>query len=153
MLISMDSIRREMFPKPTYSDQERDAAYRSFVLIASFLSRAGVNVIMDGTGHKIVWRRLARQECPRFVEVYLKCPIEICIERETKRRNNNDVRRKLYVRALARLKRGRKIRGLGKMPGIDEPFEESPDPEIVLESSSERPELLAKRALQELSKY
>ena len=152
ILISMDSIRKKIFPNPTYSDQERNAAYRSFVLIASFLSRAGLSVILDGTGHKLVWRKFARQECPKFVEVYLKCPIEICIERESKRTNNSAVRRKLYATALARLKKGKRIQGLGKMPGVDERYEESPNAEIILDSSVEKPKLLAKRAVEELSR-
>lgn len=153
LLISMDSIRKKMFPNPTYSDSERDAAYRSLALIASFISKTGTSVILDGTGHKLVWRKFARQVCPKFVEVYLKCPIEICIERESRRKNNNAVRRRLYATALARLKKGRKTRGLGKMPGVDEPFEESPNAEIILDASLEKPRVLVERALAELSKY
>ncbi len=153
ILVSMDSIRRKIFPNPTYSDQERDAAYRSFALIASFLSRAGLSVILDGTGHKLVWRKFARRECPKFVEVYLKCPIEICIERESKRTNNNAVRRKLYASALARLKAGKRIRGLGKMPGVDERYEESSNAEIILDSSVEKPKLLVEKAIEALSRY
>ena len=51
-LLSMDSIRKKIFPEPTYSDQERDAAYRSFVLIGSLLSASGISVLLDGVGHK-----------------------------------------------------------------------------------------------------
>jgi adenylylsulfate kinase len=153
ILVSMDSIRKKMFPNPTYSDQERDAAYRSFVLIASFLSKSGASVILDGTGHKLVWRKFARRECPKFVEVYLRCPIEICIERESRRTSNNAVRRKLYASALARLKKGKRMKGLGKMPGVDERFEESANAEIVLDSAFEAPKLLARRALKELARY
>jgi adenylylsulfate kinase len=149
----MDSIRKKIFPNPTYSDRERDAAYRSFALIASYLSKAGVPVILDGTGHKVVWRKFARKECPKFVEVYLKCPIEICIERESKRTNNNLVRQKLYATALARLKKGKRIQGLGKMPGVDERYEESSNAEIILDSSLEKPKILAEKAIEELAEY
>jgi adenylylsulfate kinase-like enzyme len=151
LLISMDSIRKKMFPKPTYSAAERDAAYRSFVLIGSFLSSVGITVILDGTGHKLVWREFARSQCKRFVEVYLKCPIEICIERETKRTNNDMVRKRLYANALARLKKGKRIRRLGKMPGVDEPFEESKRPDLILDSSSGKPKTLAKIVVDQLS--
>jgi adenylylsulfate kinase-like enzyme len=146
----MDSIRKRIFPKPTYSDEERDSAYRCFVLIASFLSSSGIIVLLDGTGHKLIWRSLARKEFPNFVEVYVKCPIETCIERESKRKNNTSVRKKLYLSALARLKRGTKIAGVGKVPGIDEPFEESKRPEIVLDSFRETPRELALRTLKVL---
>ena len=150
--ISMDSIRKKIFPKPTYDDQERDAAYRSFVLVASYASKAGATVVLDGTGHRLSWRKLARNECPRFVEVYVKCPVEVCMERETHRRNNTAVRQRLYQAALARLKGGKKIRGLGKVPGIDEPFEESKSADIVLDSSLEKPEVLAQRVMKILTR-
>jgi len=153
ILVSMDSIRKKIFPKPNYADQERDAAYRSFVLIGSFLSKAGATVLLDATGHKLAWRYFARKECPRFVEVYIKCPIEICIKRESTRKNNNAVRKKLYLNALARLRKGKRISGLGKVPGVDEPFEESPSAEIVLDSSHESPRLLAEKAIKKLRRF
>lgn len=147
-LVQMDSIRKLIFPDPTYSDQERDAAYRSFVLIAKFLSENGVAVLLDGTGHKLAWREFARQQCPNFVEAYLKCPAEIAIQRETSRVDG--IRAKLYLDALDRLKTGKKIEGLGKVPGVDEPFEQSPSPEIVIDSSKRDPSSLVSEALQAL---
>jgi len=150
----MDSIRKKIFPEPTYSDQERDAAYRSFVLMGSLLSTSGVLVLLDAVGHKKVWRDLAREECPKFVEVYVKCPIEICIQRETNRPADPDgVRARLYRDALDRLKSGKRIEGLGKVPGVDEPFEESDSPEIVIDSSKELPEILADRVIHALHRY
>jgi adenylylsulfate kinase-like enzyme len=150
--VEMDSIRKKIFPTPNYSDEERDAAYRSFVLLGSFLSSNGVAVLLDGVGHKRVWRDLAREECPKFVEVYVKCSIEICIQRETSRLSDR-VRQKLYRDALERLKTGAKIEGLGKVPGVDEPYEESPAPEIVLDSSIKKPETLIDQAYGELAKF
>ena len=153
-LLSMDTIRQKIFPNPSYSDEERDTAYRALVLAASLLSAAGITVLLDGSGHKKAWRDLARQECPRFVEVYVKCPLELCIERETRRTEGADgVRKKLYLDALERLKTGKKEEGLGKVPGVDEPFEESPSPEIILDSSKEVPSLLIERAMRGLSKF
>ena len=132
--VSMDEIRSKIFLEPRYDDRERDAAYRSFVLIARFLSDAGKNAILDGTGHRLAWREFARKECETFIEVYLRCPIEVCIERETGRKNDA-VRQNLYRDALERLKSGRKISGLGKVPGVDEPFEESQHPEISIDAT------------------
>lgn len=134
-LLSMDNIRAKIFPDPKYTDEERDAAYRAFVILGSTLSHAGVNVILDATAHKKAWRELARVECPWFVEVFVKCPLELCMERETNRLNQSQVRKKLYADALERLKSGKSFSGLGKVPGIDEPFEENPKAEIVVDSS------------------
>jgi adenylylsulfate kinase-like enzyme len=151
-LVEMDSIRKKIFPSPTYSDEERDAAYRAFVMMGSLLSSNRVATLLDGVGHKRIWRELARQECSKFVEVYVKCPIEICIQRETGR-TGDKVRENLYRDALERLTSGKKIEGLGKVPGVDEPYEESVSPEIVIDSTTERPETLINQALKALSKF
>ncbi len=149
--ISMDEIRPKIFPEPKYDDSERDAAYRAFVLLGSNLASNGINVILDGTGHKVVWRNFARSECERFIEIYLRCPIELCIRRETKRMGKGDVRSKLYLDALKRLETGEKIQGLGKMPGVDEPFEESTNPEITVDSSRP-PQEVAEDVMSQLSR-
>ena len=151
-LVEMDSIRKKIFPDPTYSDEERDAAYRAFVMMGSLLSSNGVAVLLDGVGHKRIWRELAREECPNFAEVYVKCPIEICIQRETGRIGDK-VREKLYQDALERLKSGRKIEGLGKVPGLDESYEKSASPEIVIDSSTKSPGSLIDQTLKALSKF
>lgn len=154
ILVEMDSIRRKIISEPTYSDQERDTSYRSFVLIGSFLSKGGVTALLDGTGHKKIWRDFARRECSNFVEVYVNCPIEICIQRETSRTSaSGDIRQKLYLDALERLKNGKKIQGLGKVPGVDEPFEESDSPEIVIDSSRKNPDQLVDQAVNALSRF
>ncbi|HKW04422.1 MAG TPA: adenylyl-sulfate kinase [Nitrososphaerales archaeon] len=149
--LSMDELRKNLFPNPSYSNEERDLAYRTLGLIASFISRAGSNVIVDATAHKRKWRDLARKNCRNFVEIYIKCPVEICIQRETNRRGQKVIRKRLYLDALKRLKTGKKIKGLGKVPGVDERFEES-NPEIVIDSSSKRPPELANEIIARLKK-
>ena len=151
IIVSMDSLRRKIFPNPRYTDEERDAAYRAFVVLGSMLSNAGKNVVLDGTGHKKMWRDFARSECPRFVEVYVKCPIEICMERETTRPDQNGVRKKLYLDATERLKTGKSFAGLGNVPGVDEPFEED-ESEIVVDSSQGSVESQTRHVISELQK-
>ena len=63
------------------------------------------------------------------------------------------MRRKLYLDALERLKTGKKEEGLGKVPGVDEPFEESESPEISIDSSIDNPNILVQKVLQELAKF
>ncbi len=151
-LLEMDAIRKRVFPHPTYSDEEREAAYRAFVLMGSMLSSNEVAVLLDAVAHKRIWRELAREQCPKFIEVYVKCPIEICIERETNR-SGDKVRQKLYRDALERLKTGETIEGLGKVPGVDELYEESPSPEVVIDSSTESPDELVRRAYTAISSF
>jgi adenylylsulfate kinase len=131
--LRMDEIRRILTPKQEYTEKERDYAYRAFVLIGKFLTDNGINVIMDATGHRKVWRELARELIPNFLEVYVRCPLEICMEREASRKDNLVVKN-LYKKAIERLKTGKKIEPLGEVIGIDVPYEESDNPDLVVDS-------------------
>jgi adenylylsulfate kinase len=57
-------------------------AHRTLVYAAKVLSEAGVPVIVDATAPARAWRELARALIPRFAEVQLVCPPEICATRE-----------------------------------------------------------------------
>lgn len=131
--LRMDAIRKILTPKGKYTKGERDHAYRALVLIGKFLTEHGINIIIDATGHRKVWRELARELIPNFAEVYIKCPLETCVERESERKDNL-VLSNLYKKAMERLKTGKKVRGMGQMIGIDIPFEESERPELIIDS-------------------
>jgi len=75
---------------------------------------------------------LARDLIPNFAEVYVKCPLETCIERESKRKDNLVVSN-LYKKAMRRMN-GEKVNGIGLMIGIDVPYEESDNPELIIDS-------------------
>ena len=81
----LDTIRRVITPAPTYSDAEREAVYRSLVYIGACLVDAGLPVIFDATAHRRAWRDLARAILPRFAEIQLVCPLEVCRWREAAR--------------------------------------------------------------------
>jgi adenylylsulfate kinase len=149
--LRMDEIRHIITPEKKYTEEEREYAYRSLVLIAKFLTESGVNVIIDATGHKKEWRNMARGLIPNFMEVYVKCPIEISMERESKRKDNL-VMGNLYEKALKRMKEGKDIDGLGQMIGIDVPYEESEKPDLIIESNKLDPEESSELILQSLKK-
>ena len=131
--LRMDKLRKILTPERKYTQKERDHAYRALVLIGKFLTDHGINVIIDATGHRKVWRELARELIPNFAEVYIKCPLETCIERESNRKDDLIVSN-LYKKAMDRFKTGKKVRGVGQMIGIDVPFEESERPELIIDS-------------------
>jgi adenosylhomocysteinase len=133
-LLIMDDIRKLIHPNPSYDENERNSAYREFVLLGKTLVESGVNVIFDATGHKRKWRNIARKWIPDFAEIIIKCPLEICIDRESKRKLGK-VAANLYRKALAR-KAGRKPAAkIGKVIGVDVPFEYNSEAELVLDSS------------------
>ena len=57
-------------------------AHRTLVFAAKVLTEAGQPVIVAATAAIRAWRELARQLIPRFAEVQLLCPAEICATRE-----------------------------------------------------------------------
>ena len=79
-----DKMRTILTPVPTYDEVERDAFYRSLAQLGGLITRNGVPVIFDATANKRVYRDYARSLIPRFVEVYVVCPLEICVKRDPK---------------------------------------------------------------------
>jgi len=71
-----------MIPGRSPSAHEWDIVHRAVIRAATELTRAGVPVIIDATAHRRGWRELARAAIPRFAEIQLVCPDEICGARE-----------------------------------------------------------------------
>jgi len=146
-ILRLDEFRRTLAPKPRYTEEERGVVYNTLILMAKLLTENSVNVIIDATAHKNEWRDKARAEIRRFCEVYIECPLNVCMEREANRKDNLVVS-DLYKKALERLKRrekieekeivhkecGEKLSPLGQMVGIDVPYEKSSNPEMIIKS-------------------
>jgi protein-L-isoaspartate(D-aspartate) O-methyltransferase len=84
-VLELDAIRRVLTPAATYSDSEREAVHRSLVYIGASLVDAGIPVIFDATAHRRAWRDFARATLPRYAEVQLLCPLDVCRQREAAR--------------------------------------------------------------------
>ncbi len=132
--IELDTIRKKYVQAPKYTDGERDFVYEKLVDHAAERVQNGINVIMDATAHKRSYRERARKKIKRFIEVMVRCPLAICIERESKRKEGL-VAAQMYRRALERKKKGTKFEDLGEVIGVDIPYEENPDAEIIVDSS------------------
>ncbi len=124
IILRMDELRNIVTPNPTYSDEEREIVYRSIVFIAKKLTESGHNVIIDATGNLRRWRELARQLIPGYVEIYLKCPIEICMKREQKRIDTHEAPRDIYKKGASGW----------PVPGMTVPYEEPLNPEVVIDT-------------------
>lgn len=124
IVLRMDELRKVVTPEPTYSDFEREIVYRALVYLAKTLTELGHDVIIDATGNLRRWRELARQLIPRFVEVYLRCPIELCIQREKQRLETHEAPKDIYKKGAAGW----------PVPGMVVPYEEPLNPEIVIDS-------------------
>lgn len=124
ILLRMDEIRRFVTPSPTYSEEEREVLYRSLVFMAREFYRKGNNVLIDATANRRRWRDLARSEIKGFIEIYLRAPLEICIQREAGRTNKRGAPEDIY-------KKG----GSGwPVPGVTVPYEEPLNPELIIDT-------------------
>ena len=124
VILRMDEFRKIVTPEPVYSDTEREIVYRSIVYLARELAELGHTVIIDATGNKRRWRELARALIPRYAEIYLKCPLEKCINRERQRQETRGAPKDIY-------KKGEQG---WPVPGINAPYEESLSPEIIIDT-------------------
>ncbi len=129
IILRMDELRKFVTPEPTYSDSEREMVYRCLVYTASILVRYGHDVIIDATGNMRRWRDLARSMIGRFGEIYLRCPIDTCIEREKVRLETHEAPRDIYEKAKAGW----------PVPGVTVPYEEPLNPEIIIDTDRLHP--------------
>lgn len=114
-ILESDELRRILTPKPTYSARERDHFYSTLVFIGELLARNGVNVVFDATAHKRSYRERARKRFRRYLEVHVKCPLEMCRSRD---------RKGLYKMA----EEGK----ISALPGLQVPYEEPLNPEVTV---------------------
>ena len=118
-----DVVRTNLSKGLGFSKEDRDTNIKRIGFVCKLLSRNGVVAIGAAISPYRTIRDYNRQEIGDFVEVYCKCPLEVCIERDVKG---------LYKKALA-----------GEIPnytGISDPYEEPLNPEVVLETGKETEE-------------
>ena len=96
LILRMDELRKVVTPQPTYSVEERDIVYRALVFFAKTLAEAGHNVLIDATGNLRTWRDFAREMIPRYKEVYLQCPVDVCMKRESTRKRKHAAPENIY---------------------------------------------------------
>lgn len=144
-LLSSDALRKVVTPKPTYSLEERDMVYATLVCIAELLTRNGVNVVIDATGNLKRYRDNARNQIQKFIEAYLECPLEVCMEREAQRRETFGAPKQIYSRT--------KTGEAWTVPGVGQPYEPPLNPEIIIDTTKNTPEQAAQKILRKLEEY
>jgi adenylylsulfate kinase len=76
------SLGRFLPREALVSESHQEIVHRALAYAAKLLVEAGVAVIVDASAPRRAWREAARALIPRFAEVQLRCPAEICVERE-----------------------------------------------------------------------
>jgi adenylylsulfate kinase len=118
-----DEVRQRLSRGLGFSKEDRDENIRRITYVARLITNCGGVAITCAISPYHALREEARQEIGRFVEVYVKCPVDVCIARDVKG---------LYAKALR-----------GELPaftGVSDPYEEPLTPEVTVETDRERPE-------------
>ena len=132
-MLRLDEIRKQIIPNPIYSQNEREHVYGVLNQRALDLYNQGKNVVVDATAYKLKWRSDLRQKVKDFIEVQVRCSLDVCINRESQRQEGL-VEAEIYRKAIERKNTGKHFPGLGEVVGIDVTYEENPTAEVTIDS-------------------
>ena len=130
-----DVVRTHLSKGLGFSREDRDTNILRIGFVCNLLSRNGVAAIGAAISPYRETRNQVRRMIGRFVEVYVSCPLEECVQRDVKG---------LYARALTG--------EVSNFTGVSDPYEEPREPEILVETDKETPEESARRILNALER-
>jgi adenylylsulfate kinase len=129
-----DFIRQNFSSDLSFTKKDRDENIRRATFLAKMLTRNNVIVLASFVSPYRKQRRKARNEIKKFVEVYVRCPVKICMKRDVKG---------MYKKALEG-----KIKNF---TGVDDPYEEPEDPELIVNTDIESVEESVAKVLQKIN--
>lgn len=127
---------RSIFPSTGFNRKERDAHIRRVAYLASRLEKNGVTTIVSLMSPYKDSRRFARNLSRNFMVVYVSTSLEVCERRDTKG---------LYAKA-----RNGEIK---EFIGIDEPYEEPTEPEVIIDTAITSPEIATETVIRYFSSH
>ena len=119
-ILDGDEVRENLSKGLGFSREDRDTNIRRIGYVCHLLSRNGVISISAAISPYRIVRDENRRRIVHFVEIFVKCPIDVLVQRDVKG---------LYKKALAG--------EIKNFTGISDPYEEPLEPEIVVESDKE----------------
>lgn len=128
-----DIVRKSLTKDLGFSKEDRDENIQRVTFVAKLLSRNGVGVIASFISPYREVRKKIREETTNFVEVFVKCPLEVCEKRDPKG---------MYKKARAG--------EIKNFTGIDDPYEEPENPELVLNTDKETVEESVEKVITKL---
>ena len=115
-----DTVRKGLTSDLGFSKEDRNENIKRVTFVAKLLTRNDVIVLATFVSPYEARRVKTREEIGEFMLVYVKAPVEVCIERDVKG---------MYKKALAG--------EIKNFTGIDDPYEEPRAPELVVETDKE----------------
>ena len=115
-----DIIRKSLTRDLGFSDEDRRTNIERVTFVAKLLTRNGVAVLASFISPFNDIREYSRKEIGTYILVYVKCPIEVCEQRDVKG---------MYAKA-----RDGEIK---QFTGINSPFEEPDKADIIVDTSKQ----------------
>jgi len=115
-----DIVRTHLSKGLGFSREDRDTNIKRIGFVCNLLTRNGVICISAAIAPYRDARDWARKEIGNFVEVYVRCPLDVCRQRD--------------VKGLYKLVDEGKIKNF---TGVDDPYEEPVHPELIVETDKE----------------
>ncbi len=115
-----DIVRKSLTRDLGFSDDDRRMNIERITFVAKLLTRNKVAVLASFISPFNDIRDYSRKEIGSYILVYVKCPIEVCEQRDVKG---------MYAKARAG--------EIKKFTGIDSPFEEPDNADIVVETDKQ----------------
>lgn len=128
-----DVVRTNLSKGLGFSKEDRDTNIRRIGFVCNLLARNDVIAIAAAISPYRDIRDEVRRDTGAFVEVFVKCPIDVLAERDVKG---------LYKKAMAG--------EIKHFTGIDDPYEAPLAPEIIVETDKETPEQSTRRIIARL---
>jgi adenylylsulfate kinase len=133
-VLESDALRQAFPSREAYNELDREYFYASLAFIGRILTGHGISVIFDATANRRSYRDRARNQIARFVEVFVECPLEVCMRRDPKG---------IYRRA----REGQ----ADHVPGLQTVYEPPEKPDIVIRGDQDDPEQAVARIVDVLT--
>jgi len=127
-VLESDALRKLLPTASTYDERDREYFYGSLAFIGQVLTEHGISVIFDATANKRSYRDYARQRIQHLLEVFVDCPLDVCVKRDPK--------------GIYRMAREGKA---SHVPGVQAAYDRPEKPEIVIRGDHDNPEDAARR--------
>ncbi len=130
-----DIVRKDLTSDLGFTKEDRDQNIKRVTFVAKLLTRNGIAVLATFVSPYQERRQKTRKEIGSFIEIYTKCPVKVCMQRDVKG---------MYKKALAG--------EIKNFTGVDDPYEEPLEPELVLNTDTETIEESVEKVLNKLEK-
>jgi len=134
-ILDGDEVRENLSKGLGFSKEDRDTNIRRIAYVAKLISRSGGVAVTAAISPYRAIRDESRANIGRFVEVFVRCPLDVLVSRDTKG---------LYARAL----RGE----IQQFTGVSDPYEEPLAADVVVDTDVETPEESTRKILNKLER-